>query len=113
MRFRKGQNLLEYVMLLCIIVSSILIMQTYVKRAYQGRLKQESDSLGQQYSPDHTTSYTVASTSVVSETYMGGTTDASGLAGIAVDVPDGMSVTFSQSNTGTTHKEAVDSFATE
>ncbi len=113
MRFVRGQGILEYVALLGVVVCAILIMQVFIKRAYQGKLKQDADSLGSQYSPGHTTSYTYNSTSTNTETYMGGTTLATGLAGQATAVPDGMSVTFSQSSNSSMRKEAVDSFATE
>ena len=53
---KRGQSLLEYSILFAVILSAILIMQFYVKRSYQGRLKTEADSVGQQYSPGHTTS---------------------------------------------------------
>jgi len=53
---KRGQSLLEYSILFAVILSAILIMQFYIKRGYQGRLKAEADSVGQQYSPGHTTS---------------------------------------------------------
>lgn len=53
---KRGQSLLEYSILFAVILSAILIMQSYIKRGYQGRLKAEADSVGQQYSPGHTTS---------------------------------------------------------
>ena len=53
---KRGQSLIEYSILFALILSSILIMQFYIKRGYQGRLKVEADSVGQQYSPGHTTS---------------------------------------------------------
>lgn len=53
---KRGQSLLEYSILFAVILSAILIMQFYIKRSYQGRLKAEADSVGQQYAPGHTTS---------------------------------------------------------
>ena len=53
---KRSQSLLEYSILFAVILSAILIMQFYVKRGYQGRLKKEADTVGQQYSPGHTTS---------------------------------------------------------
>jgi hypothetical protein len=89
-------------------------MQIFVKRSYQGRLRQEVDSLGPQYSPKHTSSHTITKTTVTSESYTGGKTKATELTGYKnVDVPDGMGVTFSKIKTDFTHKEAVDSFAAE
>ncbi|MFA5286834.1 MAG: hypothetical protein WC394_01000 [Candidatus Omnitrophota bacterium] len=53
---KRGQSLLEYSILFAVILSAILIMQFYIKRSYQARLKAEADSVGQQYAPGHTTS---------------------------------------------------------
>jgi uncharacterized protein (UPF0333 family) len=53
---KRGQSLLEYSILFAVILSALLIMQFYIQRGYQGRLKAEADSVGQQYSPGHTTS---------------------------------------------------------
>ena len=65
---KRGQSILEYSILLAVILSAILIMQFYVKRSYQGRLKTEADSVGQQYSPGHTTSTVTTTTNSISET---------------------------------------------
>lgn len=113
MRHCKGQNILEYAILICIVISALLIMQFYVKRAYQGRLKQEADSVGEQYAPKHTTSQIITNTIINSESYTGGKTDAGGLAKKKVVVPDGMSVTFSKVDSNVSRSEKVDSFAAE
>lgn len=65
---KRGQSILEYAILLAVILSAILIMQFYLKRSYQGRLKAEADSVGQQYSPGHTTSIIKTTTNSTSET---------------------------------------------
>lgn len=113
MRHCKGQNILEYAVLICVVISALLIMQVYVKRSYQGRLKQEADSLGQQYSPKHTSSLAVTNTEIKSESYTGGQTQVSDVVDKAVTVPEGMSVSFSKTNTTFERKEAVDSYASE
>lgn len=105
---KPGQSILEYSLLVSIILSSLLIMQIYVKRCYQGRLKQEADSLGRQYSPGHTTSLMVTNTNVTSVSCTGGNCLYNGT---SYAVPDGMTVTFSQSKSNFEQKEAVDSFA--
>ena len=46
---RKGQSLLEYTILMIIIVAAFMTMQVYIKRGFQGRWKQASDDLGDQY----------------------------------------------------------------
>ena len=103
---KKGQNILEYSLLIALVLSAILIMQVYVKRAYQGRIKQEADNLGEQYSPRHTTSTMVTKTKINSESCTGGICKGKA-------VPEGMSVSFSDVKSEFERKEAVDSFAAE
>ncbi len=103
---KKGQNILEYSLLIALVLSAILIMQVYVKRAYQGRIKQEADNLGEQYSPKHTTSTMVTRTNIKSESCIGGTCKGK-------EVPEGMNVSFADVKSEFERKEAVDSFAAE
>jgi uncharacterized protein (UPF0333 family) len=65
---KRGQSLLEYSILFAVILSAILIMQFYIKRGYQGRLKAEADTVGQQYAPGHTTSVISTNNSSISIT---------------------------------------------
>lgn len=120
MRKPKGQSILEYAVLLSIVLSSLLIMQVFVKRAYQGRLKSEVETLGSsQYSPKHTSTLSETTTNTYSISYTGGETKASdlpqapGLIPDAKPIDDGVTVSFSSSATSQSKKEAVDSFATE
>jgi len=103
---KKGQSIVEYVILLGLVISALLIMHIYIKRAYQGRIKQGSDEISQQYSPGHTTSLIETKTSSNSTTCTGGTC-------FGKTIPENMTVT--QSNTTNTYKrkEGIDSFATE
>jgi len=110
---RKAQNIVEYTILLCIVLSALLIMQVYIKRSYQGRLKSEADTLGPQYSAGHTTSEAITETTVESETFVGGSTKGSELTSAVVDVPSGMSFTISKTEGTSKRKEEVDSFAEE
>ena len=56
----KGQSTLEYVILLGFIVAALIAMGVYMKRGIQGRLRQSTDQVGEQYSARNTTSkYTV------------------------------------------------------
>ena len=48
---RRGQSTLEYAILIVVIVAGLIIMQGYVKRAMQGRLRSSSDDIGEQFSP--------------------------------------------------------------
>jgi uncharacterized protein (UPF0333 family) len=44
---RKGQNVLEYSILIALVVGAAIAMQTYVKRGLQGRVKNAVDHVGQ------------------------------------------------------------------
>ncbi|MHB8154815.1 MAG: hypothetical protein ACYDFR_02035 [Candidatus Omnitrophota bacterium] len=55
----KAQTTLEY---------AILIGVVYLKRGYQGKLKESADSMGQQFSPGYTTNqYTLTNSSTSKE----------------------------------------------
>ena len=55
MRLRRGQSVLEYVVLMIIVIAALLTMQVYMKRGVQGRWKTAVDDLGDQYNPNTTT----------------------------------------------------------
>ena len=107
MSVRKAQNIMEYTILFCIVLAALLIMQVYIKRSYQGRLKLESDSIGPQYSVGHTTSETVSTTESETTSYVGGITES------GIRVPTGVSYTESKSKATMTKEEEVDSFVEE
>ena len=50
----KWQSTLEYAILIIIIIGALLSIQFYIKRGLQGRLRQASDDIGDQYSPGNT-----------------------------------------------------------
>lgn len=53
----RGQGMLEYSFLAAVIVAGLLLMQMYLRRATQGRLRAASESMSDtQYSPGNTTS---------------------------------------------------------
>ena len=104
---RKSQTVLEYAVLFSVVIAALLIMQVFIKRAYQGRLKQEADSVGQQYEMGKTTAETITETRTIRETYSGGQTSASGVFGKSVDVPTGTTVTKSRSTTSFQKAEEV------
>ena len=49
-RGRAGQSTLEYAVVIAVIVGALLAMQVYIKRGVQGRFKQASDDIGEQFS---------------------------------------------------------------
>jgi uncharacterized protein (UPF0333 family) len=103
--FKKGQSIIEYALLLAIILAALVIMQIVIKRAYQGRIKQEADSIGQQYSPLHTTGNFTVNTTTNTTTLTGGSYNQQSL--------EGLTLTFTNTTTNTTKGERVDAFTTE
>ena len=50
----KGQSTLEYVILIGFVVSALIAMGVYMKRGVQGKLRESTDQVGEQYSAGHT-----------------------------------------------------------
>lgn len=72
-----GQGTLEYAIIIVVVVAALLAMQWYIKGGYQGKLKQASDEMGEQYSPTHVSStYTTSTTSTQQENISGGSLNA-------------------------------------
>jgi uncharacterized protein (UPF0333 family) len=60
----KGQSTLEYVILLGFVVAALISMGIYMKRGFQGRLRESTDQVGGQYSAKKTSGvYTITSQS--------------------------------------------------
>lgn len=53
----KAQSTLEYAVLVGVVVAGLLAMQVYLKRGYQGKMKESADSMGDQFSPGQTTAH--------------------------------------------------------
>ncbi|MFC1657762.1 hypothetical protein ACFL1D_00035 [Candidatus Omnitrophota bacterium] len=53
MRNKKAQSIIEYTMLVVCLSAALLLMQHYVKRAAQGRLREAADTIGGQYDAGH------------------------------------------------------------
>jgi uncharacterized protein (UPF0333 family) len=100
--YKKGQSVLEYSILIAVILSALVIMQFYIKRGYQGRLKKESDTVGQQYSPGHTESTLTTHTESISST-----TVADGKQIVSISGPSG------KAKSVVTRDEHVDAFSKE
>jgi uncharacterized protein (UPF0333 family) len=65
----KGQSTLEYVILLGFVVAALIAMGVYMKRASEGKLRESTDQVGEQYDPFNTSSnYTTVSNMSQSET---------------------------------------------
>lgn len=63
-RNSRGQSTLEYVILVGFVVAALIAMGVYIKRGFQGKLKESTDQVGQQYSPGYTTSNYTTRTNV-------------------------------------------------
>ena len=63
LRHKRGQSTLEYALLIAVIVAGLIAMQVYLKRGYQGRLRESTDQIGEQYSPGYTTGTTTITSS--------------------------------------------------
>ena len=60
---KRGQSTLEYAVLIVVIIAALIAMQVYLKRGLQGRMRESSDQIGEQFSPGYTTSNRTTSTS--------------------------------------------------
>ena len=73
LRKMKGQSTLEYAILIIIIIGALLSIQVYIKRGVQGRLKQATDDVGEQFSVGNQNSLrTVNSHSTTRDTFKDG-----------------------------------------
>lgn len=48
---RRGQSTLEYAVVIAVIVAALVVMQLYIRRGVQGRLRQSADDMGEQFAP--------------------------------------------------------------
>lgn len=59
----KGQSTLEYAMIIAVVVGALILMQQYMKRGVQGKLRESVDNIGGQYSAGNVKStFTVTQT---------------------------------------------------
>jgi len=72
----RGQSTLEYVILIGFVVAALIAMGVYMKRGIQGKLRESTDQVGEQYSAGHTkgTYYTQTSMRQTEKMHKGGTT---------------------------------------
>ena len=70
---KRGQSTLEYAVLIVVIIAALIAMQVYIKRGVQGRLRESSDQIGEQFSPGYTvsnrTAYTYSNTQELTDAY--------------------------------------------
>ena len=59
---RRAQSAVEYAVVISVVVAAVLLMQIYMKRGVQGKLRGATDEIGEQYVPGQVTSdYTMSS----------------------------------------------------
>jgi len=58
-RNKKGQNTLEYALIIAAVIAALLAINVYMKKGMQGRLKQSTDQIGKQFdaSGDYTSAW--------------------------------------------------------
>ena len=48
-RKNKGQNTLEYALVIAAVIGALLVINAYMKKGVQGRLKESTDQIGKQF----------------------------------------------------------------
>jgi hypothetical protein len=72
---RKGQSTLEYAIIVAVVIGGLLVMQHYIKRGYQGKLKGAADDMGEQFDPNaYTGNFNITQSSTVKQTVNAGVT---------------------------------------
>ena len=72
---RKGQNTLEYVLLITAVITAFLLVQHYLSRGMQGKVRDSADNIGGQFdAKDTTSSFRTERSSMVKETTAAGVT---------------------------------------
>lgn len=55
LRKKRGQSTLEYAILVVVIIMALIGIQAYLKRGLQGRMRESTDQIGEQFSAEFTT----------------------------------------------------------
>ncbi len=74
---KRGQSVLEYVILIIVVIAAFVTLQAYVKRGLQGRIKSATDDIGEQFTTSNGVNYhkTVRSTTSSFENSLAGSTN--------------------------------------
>ena len=51
MRHEKGQSTVEYAIIIAVVISALLVMQFWMRRGVMGKLRDSTDSIGDQFNP--------------------------------------------------------------
>ena len=67
---KNAQSTIEYVVLVIIVIGALITIQVYIKRGIQGRMKQATDDIGDQFSPGNTNViHTMTTNSLTNEVF--------------------------------------------
>lgn len=79
---RRGQSTLEYAVIIAVVVAALLAMQIYMKRGVEGKLRDSTDQIGDQFDAETTSfdSTTSRTSKTVQITTGGATTSLTGAA---------------------------------
>ena len=74
-KVNKAQATLEYVAVIVLVAGALIVMQIYLKRGAQGKLRESTDQIGEQFDVNHTSGWrqTIRS-GVTVQTVTGGVT---------------------------------------
>jgi Flp pilus assembly pilin Flp len=61
---KNAQSVMEYAVIIAVITAGLIAMQLYLKRGLQGALRNQSESIGEQYRPGQTVSVQEKETTV-------------------------------------------------
>lgn len=53
---RRGQSTLEYAVVIAVVAGALLLMNHYIRRGVEGKLRESTDQIGEQYSAGNMTS---------------------------------------------------------
>lgn len=53
-RISRAQSTLEYTVIIAVVVGALLAMQIYMKRGVQGKLRESTDDIGEQFAAGQT-----------------------------------------------------------
>jgi len=83
---KKGQTLLEFVVLFIVIVAALVSMRAYIQGSFQGKWKETIDGMGKQYDPQGELHVVQSMTSNTSTTMSVDTSNAEGYTTSRVDI---------------------------
>lgn len=103
---RKAQSVLEYGLVISAVIAALLVINIYLKKAVQGKLKESSDQIGRQFDPAKFTSSWKVESGGPTETVTKETHDSTTLGGTKTEIMSSETITRSEHETFGTAPEA-------